>query len=242
MLLVYPLVVALVCALFGYGTLRQYLERRRPHQLLWTVSLAMGFLGAVGYLLALRTASLAWFRIYYLFGAMLMAAYLGLGSLFLHDRGGRWSRPIFWLVLLLSLAGAVALFRTPGDAAAVARLDGGPGTQVLALDRNPAALVLLILLNTFGLVAVAGLALLSAWQLSRKQASGAFTQGNALIALGTILLGAAGSLARLGQPAWFWPLMALGFVVLYGGFARVNAAAGAARQATAGPAAPGTGR
>ncbi|MDI3299102.1 MAG: hypothetical protein QJR08_08045 [Bacillota bacterium] len=230
MLLVYPLIVALVCAAFGYGTLRQYLERRRPYQLIWTVSLAMGFLGAAGYVLALETGSLAWFRVYYLFGAMLMAAYLGLGSVFLHDRGGRWARPILGVVLLLSLVGAVELFLTPGDAAAVARLDGGPGTEVLGLTQNPPALILLILLNTFGLVAVAGLALLSAWQLYRRQASSAFTEGNALIAAGTILLGAAGSLARLGQPFWFWPLMSLGFVVLYVGFVVINLASAAAHS------------
>ncbi|MDI3317347.1 MAG: hypothetical protein QJR14_07010 [Bacillota bacterium] len=230
MLLIYPLVVAVVSAAFGAATLRQYLERRRPHQLLWTISLAMGFLGALGYLVALKTGSLAWFRVYYLFGAMLMAAYLGLGSVYLHDRGGRWARPLLVAVLLLSLVGAVALALTPGDAAAVARLDGGPGTEVLRLTENPVALIDLILLNTFGLVAVAGLALYSAWELHRKQASGPFAEGNLLIAAGTVLLGAAGSLARLGQPVWFWPLMALGFVVLYVGFVVINLAS-AARQA-----------
>ena len=229
MTFIYPLVVAVACAVFGAGTWMQYAERHHLHQLFWTISLAMGFLGSLGYVLALSGGSMFWFRVYYLFGAMLMAPFLGLGSVYLHTHGtNRVASTTLWIVIALSIVGTVFLFLSPGDAAALAQLDGGPGTDVLSL--STVALVTLIVLNTFGLVAVAGLALDSAWELYRQRTSNRFFVGNLLLAVGTILVGAAGSLARLGAPTLFWALMAVGFVVLYAGFQVLNAASSAAQS------------
>lgn len=152
---------------------------------------------------------------------------MGLGSLFLHF-GLTWSRYVAMGAVLLGLVASYGVVSAPLDAHALAALDGGPGSDVLDLGGLP--LASLIVLNTFGVASVAGLALRSALAARRNQAGRGFFLGNLLLALGVLFLGFAGSLARAGIPGSFWFLMALGFIVLYLGFTRIDAAATAARQ------------
>lgn len=225
--MVYPAIVAVVALVFTVALVRQYRTRRKSHQLLWAIALLLGLLGALGYLAALQ-GSPAGFRLYYLAGALWMAPIMGLGSVFLHygpDRA-RW---VAVVVILLGVVASAGVLGASLDGAALSRLDGGPGQDVLNLEGLP--LIALILSNTFGLVAVAGLAVRSALRSRQSPEGRGFAVGNLLLALGVLLLGLAGSLARLGVPGSFWMMMALGFVILYVGFNRINAAAARAREA-----------
>lgn len=228
--MLYPSIVALVALVFTVALVGQYRARRKAHQLLWAIALALGFLGAAGYLAALR-GSAAGFRLYYLAGALWMAPVMGLGSVYLHYGPDR-SRWVAALVVLTGVVASVGVMGAPLDGEALARLDGGPGQDVLDLAGLP--LAALILSNTFGVVAVAALAIRSALRSRYTPDGKGFTVGNLLLALGVILLGMAGSLARLGVPGTFWIMMALGFLILYGGFATINRAAARAREAQPG--------
>jgi hypothetical protein len=74
-------------------------------------------------------------------------------------------------------------------------------------------------LNSFGALAVFGVAAFSALQVWRRQGSIQFLAANCLIALGTLVISVAGSTARLGFGVGsFWLTMAVGWAVLYGGF------------------------
>lgn len=225
--MVYPAIVAVVALVFTIALVNQYRTRRKAHQLLWAIALLLGLSGALGYLAALQ-GSAAGFRIYYLAGALWMAPIMGLGSVYLHFGPGR-SRWVAVVVILLGLGASAGVLGAPVDGAALARLDGGPGQDVLDLEGLP--LAALILSNTFGLVAVAGLALRSALRSRQSPEGRGFAVGNLLLALGVLLLGLAGGLARLGVPGTFWIMMALGFLILYAGFNRINRAAAQASQA-----------
>jgi len=229
---VYPSIVAVVALSFTIALVKQYRTRRKAHQLLWAIALLLGLLGALGYLAALR-GSEAGFRMYYLAGALWMAPIMGLGSVYLHF-GPERSRWVMAVMLLLGVVASGGILAAPLDAGALARLDGGPGQEILDLGGLP--LVALILSNTFGVVAVAGLALRSALRSRRSPEGRGFAAGNLLLAVGVLFLGLAGSLARLGVPETFWIMMALGFILLYAGFQRINAAALRASQATDRPA------
>ncbi|BAS29042.1 hypothetical protein [Limnochorda pilosa] len=218
--MIYPTMVALISLVFSVALARQYAARRKPHQLFWTLALVSGFLGAVGYLAAAR-GSAAGFRLYYLAGALWMAPVMGLGSVYLHF-ARTWRRAVAAAVAVLGLVASAGVAVAPLDVQALAALEGGPGQHVL--DLGGPALASLIVLNTFGLVAVAGLAILSALRMRRHAGGGGFVLGNVLLAAGVILLGMAGSLARVGVPGGFWLLMALGFLILYVGFVRITAA------------------
>ena len=225
---VFPAVSALVSFWFGARVLGRYRRRRGPHHLAWGASLLMSGVASVAYILAVALeGSPFWFRVYYLFGALLTAAYLGLGSVYL-AWGRRVGDPVMWAVVALSLLGAILLWRAPVDMQALAALAGGPGVGILQLG---AARLILILLNTFGAVAVVGIALRSAYRLLRRRAPAAFVAGHGLIALGVLVLAKAGSLSAVGLEGGFWLLTALGWVVTFAGFLVVERARAASPQA-----------
>src|SRR5579884_1392110 len=103
----------------------------------------------------------------------------------------------------------------------LSRIAGTPGTGTL--EPGP-WLITTIVLNSLGVIAVAGIALYSGWKLWRRQRdlSGLRTstilQANLLIFTGSILDAIAGSLARImGIQNTFWLIMALGWTVLFCG-------------------------
>ena len=74
-------VAVLVSTAFGLSTLERFVARRKPHELAWTVSLAMFALASFAYFWA---AALGWsaldFRAFYLFGAILNVPWLALDA------------------------------------------------------------------------------------------------------------------------------------------------------------------
>lgn len=211
----YPLGVAMVSAVFAGIVLAQYIARRRAHHLIWAVALLMSALASAAYVLALPPeSSAAAFRVYYGLGALLMPAWLGLGSIFLVAPRRIADGALAALVNVGAL-GLAAVFVAPIDSTALSRLNGGPGTGVL----EPGVwLPLTILLNTIGVLAVVGVAVWSAIRLVRRQGSGQLVLANALIAAGDLIVGVAGSMARTGQPGLFWVTMLAGWIVIFAGF------------------------
>ena len=176
-------------------------DRRAPELAAWACALGS---------YALASAALAWgaaagwseapFRIYYLFGGLLTASLLGLGSLLL--RGARWALPV--ALVYAGLAAGVALaapLTTPVAGTEIPRAQDH-------LDFFPARL-LAIVGNSAGTVAVVGIALLTIRR--RPVGNGLVIAGVGVAALGSALfgLGVAGTAASLALAAL---LLYLGFV------------------------------
>ena len=80
---IFPLVATVVSVVFAAQVFRQYLQRRRPYQLIWSIALLMFGLGALAETLAtLGSWNESLVKIYYLFGGTLVVGYLGLGTLY----------------------------------------------------------------------------------------------------------------------------------------------------------------
>jgi len=215
---IYPLAVAGISAIFAAVVLRQYLQRRRPYQLIWMLALLMSALASAVYVLALPpTSNAVAFRLYYALGAALMPAWLGLGSIFL-VAPRRLAEVTLAALVNVGALGAGAVFAAPLDATALARLNGGPGTGVL----QPGLwLPLTIALNTFGVLAVVGVAAYTGLRGGGRR----LLLANALIASGDLVVGVAGSMARTGRPELFWTTMLAGWVVIFAGFLLTQPAA-----------------
>ncbi|MGI8916674.1 MAG: hypothetical protein ACR2JY_23345 [Chloroflexota bacterium] len=220
--------VTVVTAAMAATVSRQWYTRRRPHQAAWLLALAMAALAAGCYatfLISGRPAVL--FRLYYLFGAALNVAFLGLGSLYLVTK--RSLRQVVIVLIVASIVTASAIFAAPIDAATLATTNGA-GTHVLA---DGPWLPLLIVLNTFGTVCLVGVALLSAGRTWRSGAHPERAVANVIIAAGALTIAGAGAFARLAGAGAFWVIMLVGWTIMFAGFmvtARVWAVAVARDQ------------
>jgi hypothetical protein len=220
--MLYPWVVFLVSGAFGLAVLRQYLQRRRPYQLAWFASLAAAAGGSLAYIVFLGDGkSEVAFRLYYILGALWTAPLLGLGSLLLAARDEEAQariRPVVYLVLAACTVGTVVLLVSPIRPQVLHQLNGGPGSDPDVYKPGIWQLFVIVL-NTFGAIAVVGVALYSGWQLRQRRGSTRLVSAFALIALGTIVISQAGGMARTGFGAGlFWLTMAVGWVILFGGF------------------------
>jgi hypothetical protein len=178
----------------------RYRARRESHLLAWAASLAA---------YAAASAALAWgaaagwddraFRVYYLFGGLLTAPLLGVGSLLLAGR--RWAAPLGLVYVGLAVGVAVAVPLTePVSGESI------PEAQE-HLDVVPARL-LAILGNSLGTLAVVAVAVLT---IRRRPL------GNALILAGVALAAIGSGVAGLGV-AETSVFVASAAVFLYAGF------------------------
>ena len=138
---------ALVALRLSGDLVRRWRTRRRPELAAWAVGLAA---------YAVAAGALAWgaaagwsdaaFRVYYLGGALLTAALLGVGSLLLVGR--RWVTPVALVYTGLAIGVAIAV---PLQAAGISGTEIPEAQDVL--DMWPAR-VLAILGNSLGTLAV----------------------------------------------------------------------------------------
>jgi hypothetical protein len=179
---------------------RRWRARRAPELIAWSASL---------FCYSLACAALAWgaaagwdaraFRAYYLFGGLLTAPLLGVGSLLLSRR--RWAAPVGFFYAGLAVGVAIAVpvggaFAGSGIPAAQHHLDLVPA-RVLAIAANAA-----------GTVAAVGIALLT---LRRRPL------GNALIVAGIGVAAVGSALVGLGEGGTA-AVFAAAAVLLYCGF------------------------
>ena len=237
-LLLFAIVNVVVTGLFAVAVLRQYTRRKRASQLYWSIALIMAFVATLSYVLMVMigpTSSIgvALFRIYYIFGAALVPAWLGLGSIAL-VASPRITRICLIVLCALSILAIVLISTATIDMAKLSQIAGTPGTGIL----EPGAwLVTIIILNTLGVLAVVGVALYSGWKLIRRQSSVAGIQtinllwANVLILAGDLLNAAAGSLARFfGLQSSFWIIQAFGWTVFFAGVLIASHRPATARQ------------
>jgi hypothetical protein len=179
------------------------------------------------------------FRVFYLFGAILNVPWLALGTVELLG-GPRWGRPCAGGLALLSAFAAGVMAVTPFVGPIVA--DELPeGSEVF----EPLPRILAAVCSGGAALVIIGGALWSAWRVLRGRrrgmaptsaAPGRLAVGNLLIAAGTLVLSASGTLnARLGAETAFAVTLATGVTVLFAGFLVATSGSSASSR----PGAPG---
>lgn len=219
---VVPALSSLVSLAFALAVLDQYLARRRPYQLVWAVGLLMYFVATGCEFIIGAFDFNSWaYRLWYLFGAALVAAYLGLGTTLLMTHR-KTALTILVILLLASVLAAIQTFRAEVDPAPMlARLAEGKTLTGESFPRGLSGPRLLTpFLNTYGAVALVGGALYSAWIFWRRRLMPHRVVSNVLIAAGAMLPLLGGTMARLGRPDFLYILELLGVIVIFLGFLR----------------------
>jgi len=209
--------LSLVCAVF---ILRRFTERKGFHLLVWGIGILMYGIGgaAEAYHGAFGWSSVV-FRLWYLFGAILVAAWLGQGTVYLLVRKSV-AHVLMGILVAASIYGAIRVF--------MADLDPGLMTSSVHTGSElsghaivtPGVRILTPFFNLYGTITLVGGALWSAFVFWQKRILLHRTLGNILIAAGAMLPAFGGTLSRMGIPNVLYIGELLGVMLIFLGFLR----------------------
>lgn len=224
---VVSVIAAAVTGVFAALVLRRWWQKRRPHLLAWGIGLLFYFLGTLSQVIL----SLAWspffFMLWYWTGALMVAPWLGQGTVYLLWRRGNIARNIQMALLLVTVMTLPwALFLTPLDPSA-----WHPGADMTQIYReimpqgSGTVRSFSPVMNTWGTIALVGGAIYSARLFRRKQILRSRMIGNWLIAAGGLLPALGGALIRLGDPSFKYFGEMAGAILIFAGFLLATSAA-----------------
>ncbi len=214
-----PFTSTLVTAIFVAAVLARYARRGGAHLLLWGIGLALYGLGTFSE----AFLGLAWspfmLRIWYICGAMLTAAWLGQGTLFLLVRKPGVARWALIGLAVVSIVAIVAVLTAPMNPGVAFKTSVPASVQYKdILTRGPLIIILTILLNIYGTLVLVGGAIYSAYIFWRKRVLPQRVLGNVLIAAGALLPASAGTFIKLGLADWLYLSELFGAAVMFVGF------------------------
>lgn len=193
-------ICALLAAIFIFD---QYLHRPRPHKLMWALGLL--FYGLAAGAESFGAAShwtVTEYKVWYYFGGVLTAAFLGLGTLFL--LGPRRVALVATIIaVVIALYAGARITLASFSAADVQTLATGSSaliTNVRAFKPLPGDMeIAAIVMNIPGALLLFGGAIWSAWQFWRKRAPGYRLVSMAFLALGSVFPSILTGLQALGN-------------------------------------------
>lgn len=222
-----PFLSTAVMAVFTVSVLSRYFARRAPAFLFWGIGLAMFGAGSF----AEAYLALAWspviFFVWYFFGAVLNAAWIGQGTVYLLFRR-RWVHVLTAILVMGSLGALVLMLQV------MPRLDASQFTPTLAISEqyrgimppvSQGATIRLTtpIFNMYGLLTLVGGALWSALLFWRKRVLPNRVIGNVLIAVGALSIGFASTLTRLGYGSLLYIGELVAAVLMFSGFLKAAA-------------------
>jgi hypothetical protein len=217
---VVPFSSSLISFIFASFVLRRYAQRGGTHLLLWGIGMIFygiggfteGYFGAFGWNPII-------YRMWYLFGAILVAAWLGQGTVYLLAKR-RWANAFMILLALGSIYGVLRVFSAeldPGLLTTSVHTGSELSGHAIVTD---GVRTLTPFFNLYGTVTLVGGAAYSAFIFWRKRVLLHRTIGNVLIAMGAILPAFGGTFSRMGISGALYISEFLGAILLFLGFLR----------------------
>ena len=216
------LTTAVITAIFTIIIFAHDRGRRRKHLLAWGVGMALYSLSTLAQAYLFISFNEWVFKLWYWAGALVVALWLGQGTVFLLIRKGNRAMISFYFVLVSSIVGLVVMALSSVDPAVYQA-----GVDMTAQYREiftatggakTARTVLAIVLNSYGTLMLVGGAAYSAFIFWRKRVLPHRMWGNVLIAVGGMLPAMGGVLVLLGNPAFKYIGQLLGGLLIFAGF------------------------
>jgi hypothetical protein len=220
-----PVLSTIVTFIFAVAVLRRYQRRKGMHLLMWGIGLILFGLGTLSEVILALTFSGPVLKVWYLSGAMLTAAWLGQGTIWLLVRKPGVARILTYILAAVSLLAIGLVMLAPLTPAAAGYNVAQPISAQYKeiLTRSGPIILLTILLNIYGTICLVGGALYSAYLFLRKRVLLNRVIGNILIAAGALLPAMAGSLVARGLVDMLYLSELLGVVLMYLGFLQATA-------------------
>jgi hypothetical protein len=216
-----PLGAAAVSGVFAAQVARQWGRRMRPNLLMWAIALSMfalaSFAAAIG---MLRDWTPAWFRLYYLFGAIVNVPFLGLGTIYLLG-SRRLGHVCAALVTVACVAAAIAVWQAEVDARLLDTSGIPRGSEVM----DEGVRLLSRVYSFIGFFVVLGGAVWSALRLwlQKRRELRHLAIANGLIAAGTSVVAVGSAFAFYGRGFPFALGLFVGVSLMFWGFLKTRA-------------------
>jgi hypothetical protein len=206
--------------IFAAAVFNRYRYKKGNHLLMWGIGLVFYGLGTLTEVILTFTFSQIALKIWYLSGAMLTAAWLGQGTIFLLVRKRGVAQTLAVILAVVSLGAFILVMAAPITSAAADFVTSQPVSAQYQqiLERSGLITLLTILLNIYGTIALVGGAIYSAYLFWRKKVLINRVMGNILIAAGALLPAMAGSFIKAGLADWLYVSEFLGVLLMYAGF------------------------
>lgn len=220
-----PILSTLITFIFVVAVFNRYRAKKGTHLLFWGLGLVFYGLGTLSEVVMSFTYSTAVLKLWYLCGAMLTAAWLGQGTVFLLVRKKKRAMGLATDLIGLSLISAVLVAVAPVTEVVSSYNTLLPiSTQYKdILVRNGWVTLLTVLLNIYGTLGLVGGALYSAFLFWRKRVLANRLVGNLLIAGGALMPAMAGSFVQAGIVDALYLSELFGVILMYGGFLQATA-------------------
>jgi hypothetical protein len=213
-----PYLSTIVTFAFTAAVFNRYRQRGGVYLLLWSFGLLLYGLGTLSEVILGLTFSMMMLKLWYLTGAMLTAAWLGMGTVHLLFRKGNPARILTWILGAVSVLAFVLVFAAPANAAAYDIALPASEQYKEILTRNGLIILLTILLNIYGTLTLVGGAIYSAFLFWRKKILANRMYGNILIAAGALSPAVGGTFLRAGLVDILYLSELIGAVLMFIGF------------------------
>lgn len=213
-----PYLSTLVTFVFTIAVYNRYRQRGGSHLLLWALGLLFYGLGTLSEVILTMTFNAFVLKIWYLTGAMLTAAWLGMGTFHLLIRKGRAAQITTWILGTVSLLAFALVMASPILSASYNVTLPASEQYKDILSREGLTIFLTILLNIYGTITLVGGAIYSAFLFWRKKVLASRMFGNILIAAGALSPAMGGTLLKAGYADMLYISEFIGAILMFIGF------------------------
>lgn len=219
------LVSTLISVVFAVILLRRFAIRKGWHLLIWGIALLIYGTGTFAEFYSGQAWNATIFRLWYLCGATLAAAWIGQGTVYLLIRKPNIAHILTGILLIGTVIAAVQLFSTPLNESVFktevllsSQYATNSAKGIVGIMPEGGVRSYSFIFNIYGTLALVGGALYSAYIFWRKRIMPQRVMGNVLIALGGLLPALGGTLARVGTPEFLYVSELIGVIVIFIGF------------------------
>lgn len=213
-----PYLSTIVTFIFVVAVYNRYRQRGGVHLLLWAIGLLFYGLGTLSEVILSLSFNAFVLKIWYLTGAMLTAAWLGMGTVHLLIRKGNTAKVITWVLAAISALAFILVLLAPVMSSNydVVRPASEQYKEIFA--RTGLIILFTILLNIYGTITLIGGAIYSAFLFWRKKVLANRMFGNILIAAGALSPAMGGSLLKAGYTDMLYISEFAGVILMFIGF------------------------
>jgi len=214
-----PFFSTIVTFFFAAAVFHRWHYKKPRHLILWGIGLIWYGLGTLSEVVLGFTFSPLMLRVWYLSGAMLTAAWLGQGTVYLLVRKRGVANGLMALLGIATLVAIGLIVAAPLDVNAAFDITRPISIQYKdILTRSGPMILLTVLLNVYGTITLVGGAIYSAFLFWRKNILINRMLGNVLIAAGALAPALAGSFVKAGLVDLLYLSELVGVVLMYSGF------------------------